>query len=104
MLRGAGNVRPDLDRIIVQPPHGLLCWRPGGIVHELHCGHGLSRRRIADGLVDFAIDDSTARPYSLVEAIFVTDSDDFAHYVKSRYKGSIVHEVGKQVYSLRLRP
>jgi hypothetical protein len=98
------HVRPDLDRIIVQPPDGCLVWRPGGIVHELHCGRGLGRRRLADKLVDFAIDDATSHPYALHEAIFVTDSDEFSAYIEARYRGSIVHESGKQVYTLRLRP
>jgi len=102
----SGDVQFDRDRIVVSgsPPNGCLVWRPGGIVHELNCGHGLSRRRIADSLIDFAIDDATSREFKLYEAIFITDSDEFRQYIENRYGNALVHEDGKRVYTLRIRP
>jgi hypothetical protein len=98
-----GDVRLDRDQLIVcgDPAYGLLCWRAGGIVHELHTGRGLSTRRTANSLVNFAIADATSRPFPLHEAIFVTDSEVLARYVEGL---GAIEEKGKRIYTLRLRP
>lgn len=100
--RSDGDIRLDRDRMVVvgRPPTGLLVWRPGGIVHELHTGHGLAARPAANALVNFAIASAVARRYHLWEAVFVTDCDKVAEYVKGL---GAVEELGKRVFTLGVR-
>lgn len=101
--RQVGDIRLDRDRLIVlgRPAGGLLVWRPGGIVHELHTGNGLGQRHRADAMVGFAIADSVSRPFHLWEAVFVTDSDRMAEYAINHLKAT--EEVGKRVFTLAVR-
>jgi hypothetical protein len=93
------SIRLDRDRIVVLGDSGLLVWRAGGIVHELHTGHGLGQKRRADLLVRFAIGDAMRETHKLHEAIFLTDSDRMANYALSI---GATEEIGKRVFSLDL--
>lgn len=103
MLEWPHDVRLDRDRLVVlgRPAGGLLIWRPGGIVHELRTGIGLGQKRRADLLVDFAIRDAVSQPFKLWEAIFITDSDCAAGYVKGL--NGTTEEFGKRVFTMRIR-
>lgn len=98
------DVRLDRDRVVVvgppSRPVGLLCWRPGGIVHELFTGHGLAQRSLADLLVRYAMDDAVSKPFHLHEAIFITDSEAMARYADEL---GAIEEAGKRVFTLDLR-
>jgi hypothetical protein len=94
------NVRLASDRIVVLGNSGLLVWRPGCIVHELHVGNGLRQRQRADSLVGYAIADALSQPFDLHEGIFVTDSDRMAGYALDI---GAIEEVGKRVFTLRIR-
>lgn len=104
ILNGTGHVLLDRDRLVCMGPTGaptnLLVWRPGCIVHGLYLSHSLGQRSRADSLVQFGLRDSISRPFSLYEAVFVTEGDIMAEYVKG--KGA-VEEVGKRVFTLRIR-
>lgn len=97
-----GDVRLDRDRIICigNPVSGLLVWRPGGIIHELHIGTGPLRRNVADSLLNFGLADAIARPFNLQEGIVVTDSDPLASYM---HNFGAVEETGKRVFTFQLR-
>lgn len=99
------DVRLDRDRIIClgEPgsPTGLLCWRPGGIVHELYVGNGLGQKERADLLVRTAIGDAMSREFKLWEAVFVTDSDRMAQYALNELKAT--EQVGKRLFTLTVR-
>jgi hypothetical protein len=101
--RGTGDVRLDRDRLVVvgRPPRGLLVWRPGCLVHELHTGYGMAQRHTADVLVNFGMADAVSKPFDLYEAVFITDSDAVGEYVKSL---GALEEVGKKVWTMRIRP
>lgn len=96
------DVRLDRDRIAVigQPASGCLIWRPGSVVHELRIAPGLSRHSVADSLVNFAIADAMARPSLIWEAVFLTDSDEFARYALSI---GALEQDGKRVFRLPVR-
>jgi hypothetical protein len=94
------NIRLDRDRIVLLGDSGLLVWRAGGIVHELHTGNGLGQKQRADLLVRFAIGDAVRETHKLHEAIFLTDSDRMAGYALSI---GAIEETGKRVFSLDLR-
>jgi hypothetical protein len=97
-----GDVRLDRDRIICigNPASGLLVWRPGGIIHELHVGYGPLRRNMADSLLNFGLADAISRPFNLQEGIFVTDDDSLANYIQGM---GAVEETGKRVFTFQLR-
>lgn len=104
ILRREGDVRLDRDRIVVAgdrgDPVGCLAWRPGGIVHELRVPATLGRHHTAANLVDFAITHALSRPFLLYEAIFVTDNNDVAEFVRSL--GADEQE-GKRLFTLQIR-
>lgn len=78
----AGDVRLDRDRIIVTGPtghpDGVLVWRPGGLIHEFHCGEGALRYARAVALINYAIADGTARPFDLYDAVFFVEESNTA--------------------------
>jgi hypothetical protein len=74
----AGDVRLDLDRVIVVDGHdsvptGTLVWRPAGFIHEFHCGGGLARRQIATALTNYAWADAVAQLHRISQAVFLVD-------------------------------
>lgn len=106
----AGNVRVDRDQIIVVGapgvPSGVLAWRPGGIVHEFHCGHGdglsVEKRLRASALVNFACGDAQVGTFKLYEAIFLVkhDNENLVRYLEEL---GAVQQEGERVYTLAIR-
>ena len=91
------------DHIVVaETDHvvGCLVWRAGGIVHELRTTNSLIRRFTADKLVDMALSKAMEREYPLYEAVFLTDSDALASYVKDL---GAIEQFGKRIFTMRVR-
>ena len=69
------DVRLSQDKIVVTgpvgKPSGCLVWRPGAIIHELHCGSGLNPRAVANALLDCARNHARTSVFRPVEALFV---------------------------------
>lgn len=76
-LERSGDVRLDRDRLVVLGPVGspfaALVWRPYALLHEFHCGSGLSRRLAASALASYAVGSALARPHEIRDSIFLVD-------------------------------
>ncbi len=63
-------------------------------------GSGLGQKQRADLLVNFAIGDALSQPFSLYEALFVTNSTRMANYA---FGLGAIEEIGARVFTLDLR-
>lgn len=59
-------------------PTGVLVYRPGAFVHELHCGTDLWARARADAMVNYAMAQAKAKPHPVRCGIFLVKPDNQA--------------------------